>query len=126
MSHLLRIAGAIGLVVTRSAFTTERINYQNVHINANDNGPLQKIPARPTRLEGGGPHPAVVLLHTCGGLNTNVTDFWPGVLARLGHITLAPDSLTPRNLRRGIDTPPQMGSDRERIRLERDAHGALE
>ena len=48
--------------------------------------------------EGQGPFPAVVLLHTCGGLRPHVITDWPDYLNELGYVTLAVDSFGSRSL----------------------------
>ena len=49
--------------------------------------------------EGEGPFPAVVLLHTCGGLKPHVTQHWPNYLTGLGYAVLVVDSYGPRGAR---------------------------
>jgi dienelactone hydrolase len=44
---------------------------------------------------GAGPHPAVVLLHTCAGVRPHLTA-WAGRLAARGYASLIVDSFTPR------------------------------
>ena len=46
--------------------------------------------------KGEGVHPAVVLLHTCGGLRPHVTEAWPDYLTGLGYVVLSVDSFGPR------------------------------
>jgi dienelactone hydrolase len=53
------------------------------------------LPAYLARPSGPGPHPAVVVLHGCNGLNNN-TAAWADRLASWGYVALAMDSLTPR------------------------------
>jgi dienelactone hydrolase len=45
---------------------------------------------------GSGPFPAVVLLHTCGGMRSGHTTRWADELARRGYAALVVDSFTPR------------------------------
>jgi dienelactone hydrolase len=62
------------------------------------------LPAGPTltgwiyRPAGAGPFPAVILGHTCGGVDA-LTDEWGKRLASWGYLTLAPDSFGPRGLK---------------------------
>jgi dienelactone hydrolase len=49
-----------------------------------------------SKPEGEGPFPAVVLLHTCGGLKSHVTQDWPNFLTDLGYVVLTVDSFGPR------------------------------
>lgn len=48
--------------------------------------------------EGAGPFPAVVLLHTCGGVRPHVSDDWPAYLKGLGYVTLTVDTFGSRGL----------------------------
>lgn len=66
-----------------------------------------KFPAQPARgtlyhslyrPEGNGPFPAVVLLHTCGGIQPHISD-WGQRLKESGYVALAVDSFTPRGAR---------------------------
>lgn len=66
------------------------------------------------RPAGAGPHPALVLLHGCGGptapsgkLNSRLSD-WAGRLAAAGYVALAVDSFGPR----GIGSTCGKGADR--------------
>jgi dienelactone hydrolase len=47
------------------------------------------------RPQGTGPFPAIVLAHTCGGVNEH-TDIWGKRLAGWGYVVVAPDSFGPR------------------------------
>ncbi len=53
-----------------------------------------------SRPGGEGRSPAVVLLHTCGGLLPHVTSDWPAYLTGLGYVVLSVDSYTPRGYSR--------------------------
>ncbi len=72
------------------------------------------------RPKGKGPFPAVVLLHTCGGLAPHVTEDWPNYLSQLGYVVLTVDSLGSRgggNCNSETYVPAYM---------EADAYGALD
>lgn len=69
---------------------------------------------------GDGPFPAVVLLHTCGGLQPHVTQTWPRYLTGLGYAVLTFDSYAARGYGRCFESP---GS---RFHQIADAFGALE
>ena len=72
------------------------------------------------RPEGPGPHAAVVLLHTCGGLTQHVTHDWPQYLVGLGYVVLAVDTLGSRGYYKGCRPM------RDRFAAQaRDAYGAL-
>lgn len=53
--------------------------------------------------KGNGPFPAVVLLHTCGGIRSHVRDDWPRFLNGLGYVALTVDSYGPRGATRCTD-----------------------
>jgi dienelactone hydrolase len=54
-----------------------------------------EIPGWLYRPAGAGPFPAIVLAHTCAGVNDQ-TDMWGKRLAAWGYVVLAPDSFGPR------------------------------
>ena len=49
--------------------------------------------------KGEDPFPAIVLLHSCGGLKPHVTQHWPNYLTGLGYAVLVVDSYRPRGAR---------------------------
>jgi dienelactone hydrolase len=53
---------------------------------------------------GSGPFPAVVLAHSCAGMNRH-TDAWGARLVKWGYIVLAPDSFNPRGTNAVCTTP---------------------
>ena len=71
-----------------------------------------------SKPKGNGPFPAVVLLHTCGGLADHVYD-WAQKLVQEGYVTIVVDSFSAR----GISTKCGMGSSFA-IVLKYDAYGA--
>jgi dienelactone hydrolase len=82
------------------------------------------------RPPGGGPHPAVVLMHGCGGLLTAAdrlssreTD-WAELLAAQGYTVLMVDSFTPRGIQRMCS--PDRFDVRVYLQRPRDAYGALQ
>ncbi|HEX2711190.1 MAG TPA: dienelactone hydrolase family protein [Candidatus Acidoferrales bacterium] len=73
------------------------------------------------RPEGPGPFPAMVLLPGCGGLRRLIFD-WADWYKKLGYVSVAVDSLTPRKLTSGCFSGGQHPSDQE---TAGDAFGAL-
>lgn len=70
--------------------------------------PLEKFPNEEgrsvagstlSRPQGAGPFPAIVLLHTCGGVQPHL-NMWRRVLVDAGYVVLLVDSFTPR----GVDS----------------------
>jgi dienelactone hydrolase len=67
-----------------------------------------------------GPHPAVVLLHACGGMTPHVARDWPKYLVGLGYVVLAVDTIGSRGY-------PECGRMPDRFEGQaRDAYGALD
>lgn len=95
------------------------VSFQNARLSGGDTArTISGLLAKPSRE---GPFPAVVLLHSCGGLQPHVTRDWPDYLTGLGYVTLSVDSFGPRGIKR-CPTPII----RDRRELSRDAYGALE
>ncbi|MBK17941.1 MAG: hypothetical protein CMM52_03770 [Rhodospirillaceae bacterium] len=42
--------------------------------------------------KGAGPHPAIILLHACGGLRGPVIDFWPAFWTKQGYVVYSHDT----------------------------------
>ena len=74
--------------------------------------------------EGKGPFPAVVLLHSCGGMRPNVTSHWPRYLNSLGYVTFTVDHFGMRGY--GRCPNPLGGKGRVDVHeITKDAYGAL-
>ena len=95
------------------------VSFQNARLSERDT--TQTISGILAKPPGEGPFPAVVLLHSCGGLQPHVINDWPEYLTGLGYVTLTVDSFGPRGIKR-CPTPII----RDRRELSRDAYGALE
>lgn len=94
------------------------VSFQNAKLFEGDATQMTSgVLARP---RGEGPFPAVVLLHTCGGLSTLEMEDWPNYLTNLGYVTLSVDSFGPRKITR---CPTPFSNPTE---LSRDAYGALD
>jgi dienelactone hydrolase len=70
---------------------------QWVHFN-NTSSQVESIRGLLSKPEGDGPFPAVVLLHTSGGMQSNVSQNWPYHLNKLGYVTLVVDTFGSRGL----------------------------
>jgi len=78
-----------------------------------------------TKPEGAGPFPAVVLLHSCGGMMSHVRTFWPNELKSAGYVVLSIDSFGSR----GLPRCPNRIMSRSEIHLAwmtGDAYGGLD
>jgi dienelactone hydrolase len=85
------------------------------------------IPFTLTRPAGEGPFPAVVILHDCSGLGPGSSGApwrWSSELARLGYVTIWPDSFSSRGFPRGTCLEPQQAPVRPFVRVD-DAYAAL-
>ena len=99
--------------------TTTRVVFQNAKLDRfSKTEELSGLLAKP---EGNGPFPAVILLHTCGGLQPHVTHDWPNYLKGLGYVTLTVDSFGSRGLG---PCPNSLLSDKPRIVM--DAYGGFD
>jgi dienelactone hydrolase len=99
----------------------ETVSFPSAKLTPTDEGPILTISGLLSRPAGNGPYPAVVLLHTCGGMNPHVTEDWPRFLNGLGYATFTVDSLGARGLSRC--TRDLVENHRA---LTRDAYGALD
>ena len=67
------------------------VSFRNASFSEGDT--TRTIPGLIAKPEGKGPFPAVVLLHTCGGLRPHVYTDWTNYLTALGYVTFSVDSL---------------------------------
>lgn len=78
------------------------------------------VTGRLYKPQGAGPHAAVVLLPTCGGLTRHVTRDWPDYLVGLGYVVLTVDTLGSRGHLRCTTMPDRFEGP------ARDAYAALD
>ncbi|MBI5275939.1 MAG: dienelactone hydrolase family protein [Burkholderiales bacterium] len=91
--------------------------------------PSRQVTAVLTKPEGEGPFPAVVLLHTCSGLQAPLTREWPEYFVSLGYVTLAVDTFGSRGLGpcpNGLHAGGRPAMSDAYSEMTRDAYGALE
>lgn len=84
------------LAACLGACQTTGVSFPNVVLSSADSP--REISGLLAKPEGAGPFPAVVLLHTCGGVKPHVSDDWPGYLKGLGYVTLTVDTFGSRGL----------------------------
>jgi len=122
------LAGLFVLSILVGACQTTGIRFPNATV-AGSNEPPREITGTLVRPEGAGPFPAVVLLHTCGGVKPHVQVDWPNYLAGLGYASLTVDSFGSRglgpcgNALHPAERGPKTAAYRE---ITRDALGALD
>ena len=88
--------GALALALILAGCQTASVSFTNSKFSPDDSVRVEGIWGLLARPQGNGPFPAVVILHTCGGMTPHVTIDWPGYLTGLGYVTLSVDSLGPR------------------------------
>lgn len=115
----IRYLLAIGLLVLTESAIAFDVQFESAKFSPSD--PNVRVSGQLFKPDGPGPHPAVVLLHTCGGLKQHVTHDWPQFLGGLGYVVLAVDTLGSRGYHKGCIPM----SNRFLIQA-RDAYGALD
>lgn len=100
-----------------TASKADSVSFKNAMIIPG--GSVESIDGELHRPKGAGPFPAVVLLHTCGGLSDADAN-WAGFFNDLGYVTLVVDTFGSRNEER---CPVDFKADTAMIR---DAYGALD
>lgn len=86
LALLLGLSGCLGTTVT----------FQSSPLAVWDGDARQTVRGIFKKPEGTGPFPAVVLLHTCGGMMEHVVSNWPSVLNKAGYATLTVDTFGSR------------------------------
>ncbi len=79
-----------------AAGQTTGVSFPNAVLSSNESS--REISGLLAKPEGAGPFPAVVLLHTCGGIKPHVSNDWPAYLNGLGYVTLTVDTFGSRGL----------------------------
>jgi dienelactone hydrolase len=92
---LLLACGFATNFTASSAARAEAVHFPSVAVGRTPAGP--EIKGWLYRPEGSSPFPAIVLAHTCAGVNEH-TDIWGKLLAAWGYVVLAPDSFGPRGV----------------------------
>lgn len=107
--------------------TTTGVSFPNVLFSSGDIP--REISGLLAKPEGSGRFPAVVLLHTCGGVKPHVSNDWPTYLMGLGYVTLTVDTFGSRGLGPCGNTlhPSGPGPKTEAYHeIARDAYGAFD
>lgn len=84
--------------------------------------PVENVRGLLARPAGDGPFPAVILLHTCGGVQRHVSRDWPAFLTGQGYAALTVDTFGSRGAGRCPEARRRLGS----ATMWRDAYGALD
>lgn len=91
-----RLLAILLLVLIAGRAAAQTVHFPSVAVGGAPAGP--GISGWLYRPQGEGPFPAIVLAHTCAGVNEH-TDVWGKRLAGWGYVVLAPDSFTPRGVK---------------------------
>ena len=84
---------AILLLLLPVGAAAQPVHFPSVAVGSAPAGP--EITGWLYRPAGAGPFPAIVLAHTCGGVNEH-TEMWAKRLVGWGYVVMAPDSFAPR------------------------------
>lgn len=129
MANILsRSVCLILIAILASACQTTVARFPNANV-IDSSEPQRQISGTLAKPGGDGPFPAVVLLHTCGGVQPHVRDDWPKYLTSIGYVTITVDSFGSRGLGpcanslHTADVGPKTNAYRE---IARDAFGALD
>lgn len=114
-----RVIGFLFCALFLSGFQADRTKFASGNLQGLDKEGRQ-VSALLFRPSGESRSPAVVLLHTCGGLSQHVTQDWPQYLTGLGYVVLTVDSYGSRRYSRCTDRQTWKGDQ------AKDAFGALD
>lgn len=94
-------------------------SFKNAKLGILKNEPSETVSGQFTKPQGKGPFPAVVLLHSCGGMLAHMTEDWPNFFTKHGYATLAVNTFGSR----GFDRCPA-AKHLAGMTMWRDAYGA--
>ena len=97
------------------------VSFKSADLGIRGNEPAETVSGLFSKPEGQGPFPAVVLLLTCGGVRSHVSEDWPRFLAANGYAALTVDTFGSRGAGR-CPGARRFGGEH----MWRDAYGALD
>lgn len=89
----------VGLFLLMAACQSTGVTFKSGTFSGKTNPQGLSIRGHLFKPDGPGPFPAVVLLHTCGGLTQHMIQGWPGFLSDNGYVVFSVDSYPPRGHR---------------------------
>ncbi len=118
----LAAAAALAVMLALAGCKTTGVSFQNAASTAYDKD-IRSVSGSFDKPEGAGPFPAVVLLHSCGGVEPHLYD-WAGFFKARGYASLIVDSFGAR----GAGPCPNRTGTMEwgNIQMVKDAYGALD
>ena len=84
MKHMLEAATCVALLGMAACSVTTGVSFPNAPLGS---GSTQQINGFLAKPEGNGPFPAVILLHTCGGVENHTKRVWPDALKQKDYVT---------------------------------------
>ena len=90
---MMRFLAIVFLVLFAGGASAQSVRFPSVAAGTSAAGP--EITGWVYKPSGAGPFPAIILAHTCAGVNAH-TETWGKLMASWGYLTLAPDSFGPR------------------------------
>jgi dienelactone hydrolase len=90
---MIRLLAIAFLVLFAGSVSAQPVRFPSVAVGTSEAGP--EITGSMYKPSGTRPFPAIVLAHSCAGVNPH-TDIWVKRLASWGYVVVAPDSFGPR------------------------------
>jgi len=90
---MVRVLAIAFLLLWAGSACGEPVRFPGVAVGGSQTGP--EIPAWVYKPDGQGPFPAIILAHTCAGVNGH-TETWAKLLVSWGYVVVVPDSFGPR------------------------------
>ena len=90
---MIRLLAIAFLVLFAGSVSAQPVRFPSVAVGTSEAGP--EITGSMYKPSGTRPFPAIVLAHSCAGVNPH-TDIWGKRLASWGYVVVAPDSFGPR------------------------------
>jgi len=122
MKHMLEAATCVALLGMAACSVTTGVSFPNAQLGSGSTQQINGLLAKP---EGNGPFPAVILLHTCGGVENHTKRVWPDALKQKGYVTLTVDSFGSRGLGK-CPNALVSGGTAAMLQLSEDAFGGLD
>jgi dienelactone hydrolase len=99
---MIRLLAIAFLVLFAGPAVAQSVSFPSVAVGSVAAGP--EVKGWIYKPAGPGPFPAIILAHSCAGVNTH-TSVWGKLLVSWGYLVLAPDSFNPRGTKAVCTTP---------------------
>ncbi len=91
------LLSVILVAALHSGCASTGVSFQSAGLKSNSDSSSQTIGGLFAKPTGKGPFPAIVLLHTCGGVLAQVSEDWPNFFTANGYAALTVDTFGSRN-----------------------------